>query len=517
MTAAPDRQPGEGAPPRALAVSGDDPAHALLRDLLLALQIRRLRGENDGRTREQVRLLLDRLRDVAGRDGAVRLRCSGPHLYVNRQRISPRPEVRMAIQSFTRDWRRSDLGGFEFAADLTEGDLAAFLGLYGGLLREASSASSSPEAEPCPAAGAEAGIGREVVPGIRILPGTSEESGAPDAEDDLRADARRAFFLALAAARKVVRQLSARRIPELRISRAVVHQLIDNLVGEPSSLVGMSAIQDFDRYTFQHSVHVSILSLALGQSLGLARQDLADLGVAALFHDLGKVHVPKEVLQKPAPFDARDWALVRGHPLWGARDLVSGAPLSDLQLRIMLVCAEHHLRYDGSGYPRLDPTWRQGLFARIVSIADCFDAMTAARAYVRRPLTPEAVVRQMLERSGTSFDPRLLRLFVGRVGFYPVGTVLRLMSGELALVIEPPGTARELELPRVRMLHRTEEGWVPAEERRLAERSPFDPRRTIRATCHPLDLGLDVDQLLGRFFFPGAEAPARPATLPKAS
>jgi HD-GYP domain-containing protein (c-di-GMP phosphodiesterase class II) len=441
------------------------------------------------------------LQKLGSDGGPIRLLRSGPHLFVNRQRIAPRADQRFAVQTFAAEWERLGVGGFAFHPEITLEQVEAFLDLYPRLLRAAGGGGNGPVLS-------EAVSGTEISPGVQLL--RLEEDG-PEPDEDPAAGARRAFFLALAGARKIVRHLTVHRVPELRISRAVVHELIDTLVAEEFSLLGLSAIQDFDRYTFQHSVHVSVLALALGQTVGLPRRSLADLGVAALLHDLGKVRIPKAVLQKSAPFDAQDWNVIRSHPLLGARELVRGERLNELAATVMLVSTEHHLRFDGTGYPDLGPDWRQGLFARIVSIADCFDAMTAARSYVRRPKTPDAVILEMLRCSGTAFDPDLLRLFVGKVGFYPVGSVLRLANGELALVAEPPRSSAELEAPRVRLLLQGTEGWGVGEERRLADRSLPEPSRRIQATCHPMDLELDVDGLLNRFYFPpvpGGPAPS---------
>jgi len=340
----------------------------------------------------------------------------------------------------------------------------------------------------------------ELVDGIRALPFRAELHGEIAPEEDRRAHARRVFFRALAGARVVVRQLAVHRIPELRKARAVVHEMVDCILEEEFSLLGLSAIQDFDTYTFQHSVHVSVLSMALGQGLGLSRQDLSDLGVAAMFHDIGKIQVPRQVVQKPGRFDKSDWAAMQLHPLAGARELVRLGAGSDLAVKVMLVSVEHHMRFDASGYPRLGRDWQQGLYSRLVALADCYDAMTASRAYMKRPFTPDAVVRYMIENAGRMFDPDLLRLFVGKIGLFPVGSLVILESGEMGLVLEPPSSGREVEHPLVRVLGKDEGAWKPVEDRRLSRGAPADPRCRIRAGSHPLDYGVDVDGLLSGIY-----------------
>lgn len=473
-----------------------DPVPILVRDLFALIQLRRLRGVDDPRVRERAEGWLGQLASFARTSGgSVRIVRAGPHIRVNGLRVASHAGTRLAVSSLRFDLERLGAGGFEFAGAVTGEALETFLAAWprGGA---AASGASAEVSEPGVAAG-------DVAPGIRFLP-PGEDPAEAGTGSDLRDQARQAFFHALGVARSVARQVAVHRVPELRKSREVVHEMVDSLTEERFSLLGLAAIQDFDPYTYQHSVHVSILALALGQELGLSRRDLADLGVAALFHDMGKIQIPKDVLQKPGCFGPRDWAVMRTHPLGGARALLHYGGRGDLAERIMLVSAEHHMRFDGSGYPRLGADWQQGLFSRLVSLADCFDAMTASRTYMQRPFTPDAVVRYMLENSGRMFDPDLLRLFVAKVGLFPVGSLVRLESGELAVVVESPASTAELERPRVRILDQGALGPVPGEERTLASGPAADPRGRIRAGCHPQDHGVDVDAVLTSHLLPAA-------------
>ena len=483
------------------AISREESPLRLLRHFFVALHTRRLRGAEDARAQEGVRDLIGTIRELGAEGGPVRITRRGPHLWVDGLRIRPNSETRLQVRTVWRDLEKLGASGFEFAPEASEDAIAGFLDAYGKLesvldeagARETRTIANDEERkvlrEPC-----------EIAPGITVLPYSQEVTEDPADGQDRRVSARRTFFRALGAARHIMRQSQNNRIPELRKSRAVVHEMVDTLVEEEFSLLGLSAIQNFDPYTFQHSVHVSVLSMAVGQRLGLPRGDLAQLGVAAMFHDMGKTRVPKKVLWKPGKFDRKEWNIMRRHPLSGARELLRYGGVSDLAVRVMLVSAEHHMRFDGSGYPRFGDVWQQGLLSRIVTMADCFDAMTATRVYMKRPFTPDAVIRYMIENSGRMFDPDLLRVFIGLVGFYPVGSMVRLESGELALVTEPPSSPAEVERPRVRMLVATPEGLEPEAERALASGNTVDPRYRIRAGCHPQDHGISVDDLLTEFY-----------------
>jgi putative nucleotidyltransferase with HDIG domain len=472
----------------------DDPAPLFVRDLFALLQLRRLRGPGDSRVRERVEAWLQQLATFARRDGSpVRITRAGPHLWVNGARVPSHAGTRLAVGSLRLDLERMGVGGCEFGDNVGVAVLESFIEAW-----VSSGAAATTTAPGLTDAGT---VVHDPAPGIRFLP-PMEDTTEAGAGLDMREQARQTFFRALGVARAVARQVAVHRVPELRKSRAVVHEMVDSLTEERYSLLGLAAIQDFDPYTYQHSVHVSLLALALGQELGLSRRDLADLGLAALFHDVGKIQVPKDVLHKPGRFSSRDWAVMHTHPLAGARALLHYGGRGLLAERIMLVSAEHHMRFDGSGYPRLGGDWQQGLFSRLVSLADCFDAMTASRTYMRRPFTPDAVVRYMLENSGRMFDPDLLRLFVGRVGLFPVGSLVRLESSELAVVVEPPASVAELERPRVRILSDGPGGREVGEERTLASSPAADPRGRIRAGCHPQDHGVDVDAVLASHLLP---------------
>lgn len=489
------------------AISREESPLRFLRQLFVALHTQKLRGADDPRAVEARAQLLRILRELGREFGTVRMERCGPHLMVCRVRIRPAADVRLQVRSVSDDFERAGIGGLEVEPEIEAQALETFLSRYpriDAILQEAGVREERRNAK---------GERRRILadsfdfcPGVVLFAPGEGPAELELEEQDRRLQARRTFFKALGAARHIMRQSQTHRIPELRKSRAVVHEMVDTLVEEEFSLLGLAAIQDFDPYTFQHSVHVSVLSMAVGQRLGLPRSDLAQLGVAAMFHDMGKTRVPKKVLWKPGKFDHKEWNIMRRHPLSGARELLRYGGLSDLAIRVMLVSAEHHMRFDGSGYPRFgeESAWQQGLLTRIVTMADCFDAMTASRIYMKRPFTPDAVVRYMIENSGRMFDPDLLRVFVGLVGLYPVGSMVRLESGELALVTEPPAGPAEVEQPRVRILEPDGERLVPGEERALATGGSVDPRYRIRAGCHPDDHGIPVDELLTEFYLEAA-------------
>jgi putative nucleotidyltransferase with HDIG domain len=217
-------------------------------------------------------------------------------------------------------------------------------------------------------------------------------------------------------------------------AKRIVGSLVDAIMEDEEFLLGMTAIKDYDEYTYHHSVNVSILAMALGHKLGFQKKALLDLGMVALFHDIGKTEVPPEVLNKPSSFTEDDWNIMRKHPFWGVRAILNMKGFDAVSVRAAIVAFEHHIHHDHTGYPKRSYPTDLDLFSRIVSIADQYDSMTSSRVYSRVPMPPDKALSVMLERSGTQLDPLLLKFFINMVGIFPVGSLVMLDTKELALV-----------------------------------------------------------------------------------
>jgi HD-GYP domain-containing protein (c-di-GMP phosphodiesterase class II) len=231
---------------------------------------------------------------------------------------------------------------------------------------------------------------------------------------------------------------------KLRLTRRAVQTLVDRFLDDDSALLALTRIQRHDSYLFQHSLHVCIYSLALGARLGMSRKQLGDLGLAALFHDLGKT-VPV-----PEGEEARE--TLRQHPGRGARLLLRLAGPQEAMLKASIAAYEHHAHFDGSGFPPLEHA--QHLLSRIVAIADCFEALTSSRSHRPLPYTPHDAFDLMRAKAGLLFDPVLLKFFVQAIGLYPVGTLVQLDTGEIGMVVRGSEEEDEGERPTVRIVRR---------------------------------------------------------------
>ncbi len=398
---------------------------------------------------------------------------------------------RPVIEALAEELRAAGIGGMRFAGRWDGAEMARFLHLCESWRQEQPVGSArellQERAEEMEAMG---------VTSVTLEPAIEDPAGESDAWDaipelgEIRRRARETFFEALRAARMYLGSMARSSPPGLRRARSVVHRIVDIVVEEEFSLLAMTALREFDEYTFMHSVNVCVLSVALGQRLGLNKRELSDLGLAALLHDLGKLAVPKSVLKKPGSLGPVEWEIVKTHPLEGVRRLVALDAWSEVAKTVMIVGLEHHMRYDLTGYPRLGDDWPLGVYSRIVAIADCYDAMTSRPAYGGEALTPHRVVRHMLARSGKNFDPLLMKIFARLIGLFPVGSFVRLSNGEVGLVIatNPDFPAR----PLVRQVVDAAGSVVDPSNLLLLDLAEASPGLEIAEALDGSELGLDL-------------------------
>jgi len=276
----------------------------------------------------------------------------------------------------------------------------------------------------------------------------------------------------------------------------VVQDMATNLIEDDEVYAAISTLRVFDDYTFTHSVNVAMLSMCIGRRINLSRHALVSLGICAIFHDLGKIEIPTEVLHKKDKLDDSELQMIQEHSLNSARLLLKLKASTDSKARILVPLFEHHLKYDLSGYPNADWGKPLTLFGKIISIADKYDTLTSSRSYRQFLLSPDRALGYMFDRAGTEFDPILIKVFINILGLYPVGTLLRLDTGDLALVVSSP--SRDFsKRPLVCILEKESGGnYKKVEIINLDERDPGTGEyvREIVETYHPANLGIQPVQ-----------------------
>jgi HD-GYP domain-containing protein (c-di-GMP phosphodiesterase class II) len=271
---------------------------------------------------------------------------------------------------------------------------------------------------------------------IEELP-EEEHKANPDQEHDNRLIAKRTFFKAISVVKEVMNNAREQKHVNLARAKRVVQSLVDQIIKDDKLFLELSTIKNFDEYTFVHSANVAVLCIILGLRLGLDRKELAELGFAALFHDIGKVKLPIDLINKPGEFDEFDWEQMRKHPVMGVKALITARNLDDFTTRSVVVCFEHHLTLDLNGYPKVKEKRILNLHTRILQISDAYNAMTSGRVYIKTAVPPYEVLRKMWHTAGKSFDAHIMKLFTNIMGVYPVGSLVLLDTDEIAVVYQP--------------------------------------------------------------------------------
>jgi putative nucleotidyltransferase with HDIG domain len=316
---------------------------------------------------------------------------------------------------------------------------------------------------------------------------TEQDSEAPGV-----AAAQRAYSSALGVAESLWEAARAGDKPDPGAARKMVDSLAKLVTQDHTSLVALTTLKRHDNYTFTHMVNVSSLAMAQARTLGIEGPLLRDFGFAALMHDIGKTRTPLEVLNKPGKLTQEESDIMRRHVIDGAHIL---RRMPDTPALVPIVAFEHHLKQDMSGYPEHVADRTLNLCTMVVSLADVFDALRTNRPY-RQALATHRVRAIMEERDSPAFNQRLLKRFVNLVGLFPVGSMVRLNTDELGIVVAEHPT--DPFRPQVKVL-RDAQG-VDLEEPWLANTWERDFRgeheRAVVEAIDPEELGIDPLKLL---------------------
>lgn len=419
---------------------------------------------------------------VTDAEGDVELRAAGEFLFVNDTRLRLDLDNYANFSAVLSALRSSGIGTIRIHPRATPRDwtvLLSFLAVGGGAPEDRFEE-------------AHARLEQAGVTVFELAPPT-DVADEPEKQEHKEA-AKRTYAQGVAVTKDVINSVRMGQSPNIKKIKRVVQGIVDQILTEETSLVGLTTIRDYDDYTFTHSVNVCIFSVALGRRLGMTRLQLYDLGMAALFHDLGKSRVPVEVLNKPDMLSDDEWRIIASHPWLGVLALFQLREQQEHPYRAMIVAYQHHMKCDLTGYPRTLRTKGLSMFSKIVAVADGFDAATSRRAYQTEPMSPAAVLQEMRDNPRRGMDPVVVKAFVNLLGIYPVGTLLVLDTFELAIVHAVSATAEMLSRPTVRIVS-DDRGNVayPGELFDLSQRTPEGAyARTIIKTADPERYGIRI-------------------------
>jgi putative nucleotidyltransferase with HDIG domain len=328
------------------------------------------------------------------------------------------------------------------------------------------------------------------LPHIRIGRISTEERKEQSAADV--ATIRRLYADATNLAARVWDSAQSEGVPDPKTARALVDSLAQAVSSNRTALIALTALKNYDNYTFTHMVNVSVLTMSQARTLGIDGTQLRELGLAALMHDIGKVRTPTEILNKPAKLTEAEFEIMRMHVVDGA-EILRRTP--EMPVIAPVIAFEHHMRNDGTGYPFGATRGSLNVGTQLCGIADVYDAMRSQRAY-QQAFPSDRILEVLKRNDGHQFDQNLVRRFTQLLGIYPPGNLVRLDDGAIAVVVAVH--APEPFKPRVKVVISATGEWLDEPlDINLFEVDLFDapvdapgPKAVI-ASLDPADYSID--------------------------
>lgn len=414
----------------------------ILNNLSVAIRLTRLYQSSHQNVREALEEFVELLQGFMRLQGGVSLSLMHDFLFLNDVRIQVDfggyDTYRFVVDLF----KDRDLGDISFSKGITPTELEQMVNLFNVAL---------PGRKPAWEEFSDL-LARHNLPNIDFSQLEVRHDIYEDISDDIRKVAIRTFFKAISSAGKALVAVQEGRRINLKSLKIATQSIVDLTLDDQHLLLALTNVRNFGRLGANHAVNVAVLAVAVGAKLGLSKRILGDLGITGLLHDIGKAADPDDLQNSCIPDLQGDrFEEYYAHVYRGTESLLRQSLVHQI-VKSMNVAFLHHYRYDRTGYPSLMATKEQNLFTRIIAVANYYDnAMTAGR-FGETPETPENVLRDLLDKSGTEFDPLVVKAFVNLMGLYPVGCMVRLDTGEVATVIAPPTDPKFLDRPTVRLV-----------------------------------------------------------------
>jgi HD-GYP domain-containing protein (c-di-GMP phosphodiesterase class II) len=381
--------------------------------------------------------------DLRGAEGELEFRISGEFIFINSTRLRLDLSNYATFGHILTLCKAAGIGTIHVGARGTTKDWSLLLSLLGGETKKAPAERYAEINDRLKAAAID----------LFQLDVPAETENDREFNEEAKAAANRTYSQSVAVTKDVINSVRIGKTPNIRKIKRVVQGIVDQVLNEETSIIGLTAIRDYDEYTFTHSVNVCIFSIALGRRLGMTKLQLYELGLAALMHDIGKSRVPLDMLQKAGELTEEEWRWMSAHPWLGVLVLFQFRRQQDeLSYRAMTVCHEHHMKVDLTGYPKCIRQRTVSVLSKIVSIADGYDAATSRRAYMTEALAPSAVLEEMRDNPRRGLDPVLVKAFINLLGIYPVGTLVVLDTFELAIVSAANPNPEALSRPIIKII-----------------------------------------------------------------
>jgi HD-GYP domain-containing protein (c-di-GMP phosphodiesterase class II) len=419
--------------------------------------------------------------------GGITLEIGDEGFLVNNRKIRGKPGDHAVIKSFMRNLMERRIGKLEIHNPLDERELKKFISLLLGL-KEGDENNSTYLMEQLRARKIDSISSNKLKVKEQAFPEATEERRHP----------RELYFAAIGIVREIIEGVMQGKALNMRKARRLTQQMVATLMEDASILLGLAMIKDYGQYLYNHSVNVAIYSIALGSRLGFPKTNLVQLGIASLFHDIGKIRISKSVLNKSGQLTAKDWNIILRHPVYGVETITNSTGWSETTARMIETAFEHHMKEDRTGYPKLAAKKDLTLFGKIVAIGDFYDNLVRPPSGQLFPVFSDRATALFLDRGGSDFDPTLVKLFMQLIGLYPIGTLVMLESGEMGIVVIPNDDVELIDRPTVLLVRFQDGEYKGSGVLDLAEVDEETGKyvNTISKSLDPNEYQLNVAELL---------------------
>jgi putative nucleotidyltransferase with HDIG domain len=422
-------------------------------------------------------------------EGHLFLKIVRDNFFFNNIRIIVKADMYPIFKAFWQEMRRRWIGEVEFSAEVEAEHLKDFIYLLSGLEENNESNYLYVKKQ----------LEYRNIESIHAgkLEFFKDEDIYIDSEDQKKFS-KEVYFKSISLVKEVIESINQQKALNIRKAKRLMQNAVNAIMQDESTLLGLANIKNYDEYTFNHSVNVAIYAIALGQRIGIPKKHLSHLGMAGLFHDIGKTKIPREILNKSGKLSSQEWTMMKAHPLVGAEIVMRMKEWGELSTRLIDAAFEHHLKYDLTGYPRLTRKRKITLFGRIVTIADFYDALVRPRVYNRFPYVSEKILGLMLERSGKDFDPAIVKVFINMIGIFPLGTLVLLNTNEMGIVSQIQEDSELIDRPKVCLLYYSDGDYRKGKmvDLREMDEGTKDFKRNIVKTLDPNEYNINVAEFL---------------------
>jgi len=461
--------------------------YEILYRLYVLLKIAKIHEPNNANFQDQLRNLMNVLDEPLRRQGKIIIQIRRNAFFINFTRVRFNYADYHINRSLLAEFARREIGTLTLSEGLDAAELSRFIAFLSG--QDAHRSIPFEEFDEAFAAADFRYIETEKAEMV-------DYNATKDKQNRLAAQT---YFLGIAHLKEISK--TEERVSSFHVTKLWIQTIFNHLTDDESFLYGLTNIKNHDEYTLNHSVNVCILSMALGRRLGLSNRELMELGIGAFLHDLGKIEIPDEILNKPAQLNAEEKKLMDQHARFGAAHLLRIQGDRGFSGRALAVAFEHHYKANKDNWSPYHKKNYVNLFSRIVKITDYFDAITTKRIYRPRAFTREEALNIMIQNKDAEFDPLIFKVFVAMLGVYPIGSLAILDTGEIGIVTEANPHASMAQRPTVKIITDKTGRKIDGEVVDLMEIDSQTRRfaRTIVKTLDPEKYGIRVaDYFLAR-------------------